>query len=494
MSATELPQRSFRAAITRFTVVGFVALLGVLVSTGVLMAMSQQQTRAIVHTYQVQRELDAIRLTTTALIGVRLSNRLIASHRGTQRAAQLQAALEQSIVRLGQLTNDNPRQQARIPLLMASAARVERKAGLDVPVEAPAGTMSDDPGDVIAALCTAMMDEETRLMDARQALRTELGRDFFIILGLTGVLLAVVAILTYVTVNSYTREIAASRQALHDANTGLEAAVRERTTELMRVNAEIQRFAYIVSHDLRSPLVNIIGFTAEMESATQLLRERLDMALAERPGTVSPQVETAITRDMPEAIAFIGASAKKMDRLINAILQLSRLGRRALNPQWLNLEDVIKAVIDTLQVLVTQAGASIDIVQPMPELLADRVALEQILANLVENAIKYRHTTRKLEVRISAQRVGDRVLIAVADNGRGIDPRDRERVFDLFRRSGVQDQSGEGIGLAHVRALAYRMGGSIALESTLGEGSAFTLTLPVHFQDTRALESGELLQ
>jgi signal transduction histidine kinase len=183
-----------------------------------------------------------------------------------------------------------------------------------------------------------------------------------------------------------------------------------------------------------------------------------------------------------------------MDRLINAILQLSRLGRRTLSPQWLDLDAVIKAVTDTLQLLITQAGASVEIAHPLPELLADRVALEQILGNLIENAIKYRHTTRTLQLRIAAQRVGDRVSIAVADNGRGIAPRDQERVFDLFRRSGVQDQSGEGIGLAHVRALAYRMGGSVALESTLGEGSVFTLTLPVHFQDTRAPENGDLPQ
>ena len=78
-------------------------------------------------------------------------------------------------------------------------------------------------------------------------------------------------------------------------------------------------------------------------------------------------------------------------------------------------------------------------------------------------------------------------MIAVADNGRGIDPRDKQRVFDLFRRSGAQDQQGEGIGLAHVRALAYRLGGSIDLESTLGLGSVFTLTLPVHFQEPQGL-------
>jgi signal transduction histidine kinase len=257
----------------------------------------------------------------------------------------------------------------------------------------------------------------------------------------------------------------------------------------MRANAEIQRFVYIVSHDLRSPLVNIMGFTAEMDSATRSLQGALQQALDTRPVTVAPNIQTIITEDLPEAIDFIRASAMKMDRLISAILQLSRLGRRKLTPEWLDLAAVVQTVTDTLQLLVNEAMATIEIVRPMPELLCDRVAVEQILANLIENAIKYRDSDRRLHIRVSATRVGDRVMIDVADNGRGIDPRDKDRVFDLFRRSGIQDQPGEGIGLAHVRAIAYRLSGSISLDSTPGAGSTFTLVLPIHFSETSGLQA-----
>ncbi len=208
---------------------------------------------------------------------------------------------------------------------------------------------------------------------------------------------------------------------------------------------------------------------------------------ADRPPAAAPSALALLTEEMPEAIDFIRASAQKMDRLINAILQLSRLGRRALAPEWLDLEALVGDVTSTLQLLISQAGATVAIAQPMPALHCDRVALEQILANLVENAIKYRQVGRALQIRIAAERVGDRVIIAVADNGRGIDARDSERVFDLFRRAGPQDQPGEGIGLAHVRALAYRLNGSISLDSALGTGSTFTLTLPVHFDDVEGL-------
>ena len=101
------------------------------------------------------------------------------------------------------------------------------------------------------------------------------------------------------------------------------------------------------------------------------------------------------------------------------------------------------------------------------------------MSNLVENALKYLKPGRPGVIRVTAAREGPRMLVRIADNGRGIDPRDHERIFDLFRRSGRQDQPGEGIGLAHVRTLAYRLGGTINVASQLDEGATFTIDLPL---------------
>ena len=101
----------------------------------------------------------------------------------------------------------------------------------------------------------------------------------------------------------------------------------------------------------------------------------------------------------------------------------------------------------------------------MPTLVSDRVAVEQILSNLVENAVKYLSPDRAGRIVVARAHRGPRRIIEVADNGRGIAATTMQRVFDLFRRSGTQDQPGEGIGLAHVRALAYRLGGTIDLAS-----------------------------
>ena len=232
-----------------------------------------------------------------------------------------------------------------------------------------------------------------------------------------------------------------------------------------------------------------MGFTSELESAARELHGEFHQAQTDHPEMNLGLAKNIIDEDLPEAIHFIRSSTQKMDRLINAILKLSRVGRRLLAPEWLDLEKLVHGVIETLQILINQSEATVDIAHPMPEIFCDRVALEQILANLIENAIKYRQKGRALHIGISAERHGDRVAITVVDNGRGIDPRDKDRVFDLFRRSGTQDQPGEGIGLAHVRALAYRMNGTIRLESTPGTGSTFTLTLPMHFSEIQDLQA-----
>ena len=149
------------------------------------------------------------------------------------------------------------------------------------------------------------------------------------------------------------------------------------------------------------------------------------------------------------------------------------------NSSWgLALEQIVRGIHDSMAHRLDETGATIDIDGALPAIVSDRVAIEQILSNLIENAVKYRHPSRPVAVKVSGGSSGDRAWIEVADNGRGIDPRDHERVFDLFRRSGTQDQPGEGIGLAHVRALAYRLGGTITLRSALGEGATFRVSLP----------------
>jgi PAS domain S-box-containing protein len=257
----------------------------------------------------------------------------------------------------------------------------------------------------------------------------------------------------------------------------LAEALADRVGELDAANDEIQRFAYIVSHDLRAPLVNILGFTSELEGAKDQL-DRFYRAVAERnPELVTPETRIAIETDLAEAIGFIRSSSSKMDRLIAAILKLSREGRRVLAPERIDMGQLLEGQRQSIAHQLNERDAKL-IIKDVPDLTSDRLAVEQIFGNLIENAVKYLLADRPGRIAVSGRDIGAYIRYEVADNGRGIDPKDFERIFDLFRRSGVQDLPGEGIGLAHVRALVRRLGGTISVSSQLGEGSVFTVTLP----------------
>ena len=296
--------------------------------------------------------------------------------------------------------------------------------------------------------------------------------------ALGGVLILVLAGASAWLIRRYIYEVQGARNALDRLNAGLENQVRVRTFELTRANEEIQRFAYIVSHDLRAPLVNVMGYTAELEQAGRIIDKQMTAVETKAPKLVERDALTAVREDVPEAIGFIRASTEKMDRLINAILKLSREGRRNLVPEQLDMTVMVRNIADSVSHQTHAAGAEI-VVEPLPGLESDRLSIEQVLGNLIDNAVKYLDASRPGRIVVTGEQIADGwIVYRVADNGRGISDRDHERIFELFRRSGKQDRPGEGLGLAFVRNSVRRLGGDITVESELGKGSTFTLKFP----------------
>jgi signal transduction histidine kinase len=277
----------------------------------------------------------------------------------------------------------------------------------------------------------------------------------------------------------HTRDLERARAEVVALNVTLEERVRERAGDLARANDEIQRFAYIVSHDLRSPLVNVMGFTSELETGLAAVRAYVDKVPAS-DDALAREAIAAVEVEMPEAIGFIRSSTSKMDTLINAILRLSREGHRVLNPEKVDMASLIETAADSVRHQLGENGGEIEVARPMPEVNSDRLALEQIFGNLIDNAVKYLDPERAGRIVVRGRETRTGVEYEVEDNGRGIPPEDHERIFELFRRSGAQDRPGEGIGLSHVRALVRRLGGSISVESSLGKGAIFRVRLPSH--------------
>ena len=291
----------------------------------------------------------------------------------------------------------------------------------------------------------------------------------------------------------YTRQLVQAQGEVKALNLGLEEQVRERTADLGRANEEIQRFAYVVTHDLRAPLVNIMGFTSELEGSLGAIQNfiRSSNENTSSAADQNQQARIAAFEELPEAIGFIRSSTRKMDSLINAILKLSREGRRMLKPEPIRLDALLKSTAENVQHQVAEAGGAVEIEAKVPPVISDRLALEQIFSNLLDNAVKYRAPQRPLKIQIHASEVrGQRILIEVKDNGRGIAKPDHERVFDLFRRSGAQDRPGEGIGLAHVRTMIRNLGGDITLTSELEQGTTMKLNLPKDLRSVMPTQTG----
>lgn len=277
----------------------------------------------------------------------------------------------------------------------------------------------------------------------------------------------------------HVRDLSRAREEVVALNAGLEERVNERTQDLIRANQEIQRFAYIVTHDLRAPLVNIMGFLSELETSIKSVSAYV---MADERSPTEDEIREArlaIDEDLPEAMGFIRSSTRKMDALINAILKISRDGRRKLQPERIDLKTLIEASLATVHHQMAEGGGETQISGRIGSVISDRFSLEQIFGNLFDNAVKYQMPGRPLDLTVDLRPDGPRhVRIEVRDNGRGIGEQDLERVFELFRRAGEQDQKGEGIGLAHVRSLIRNLGGDVTVESELGKGSAFILSLP----------------
>lgn len=274
-------------------------------------------------------------------------------------------------------------------------------------------------------------------------------------------------------------DITARAQAeadLRQAHEVLEQRVQERTAALADANEEVKRFAYIVSHDLRAPLVNLKGFTGELRLAHTVLGRALPDALPHLPPQQAAEIQRVLEQDIPEALDFINASVTRMDTLIRAVLQLSRVGHRAFDLECVDSAALVQETLQSLAHQLAQHAVQVS-VGTLPQVRADRTAMAQVLGNLLSNAVHYLEPGRPGEIAITGERQEHATVFTVRDNGRGIAQEDIAAVFEPFRRVGRQDVPGEGMGLAYVRALVRRHGGEITCTSTLGVGSTFTFTI-----------------
>ncbi len=253
-----------------------------------------------------------------------------------------------------------------------------------------------------------------------------------------------------------------AEKALRRAHDDLENQVQERTIELRhktkeleRSNAELEQFAYVASHDMQEPLRMVSSYV-------QLLGRRY---------------KDKLDKDADEFIAYAVDGATRMQQLINDLLTYSRVGTKGKPFEPTDSETVFKLATDNLKVAIEESGAVITH-NSLPNVMADSSQLIQLLQNLIGNGIKFRGE-EPLKINVSAAKKENEWLFSVSDNGIGIDPKHKERIFQIFQRlHSSNEYQGTGIGLAVSKKIVERHGGRIWVESEPGKGSTFYFTIP----------------
>ena len=254
-----------------------------------------------------------------------------------------------------------------------------------------------------------------------------------------------------------------------------EAELQRFAADLAEKNKELETIVYTVSHDLRSPLVNVQGFGKQLNRACDKI---VAAVAAGRDGQVSAaELKAPVEVAIPQALRFINAGVNKMEMLLNGLLRFSRLGRIAFTIQPLDMNVLVSEILAAMRFQIDDTHAEVQ-VEPLPGCMGDRAQTSQAFANLLDNAIKYRDPSRPLRIRVGGSIADGMAVYTVADNGIGIAPGHQVKAFEIFHRLNPESGSGEGLGLTIAQRVLEREDGKIWIESQEGVGSTFYVALP----------------
>jgi PAS domain S-box-containing protein len=238
---------------------------------------------------------------------------------------------------------------------------------------------------------------------------------------------------------------------------------KEKERQIEEKNAELERFIYTVSHDLKSPLVTISSFLGYLET----------------------DIKSGNDPRIQQDIGYIRTAADKMGQLLTELLELSRVGRVIAKPVRVEFREVVLEALQLVAGHIAERGVQVTVAESPAVLCADRSRLVEIWQNLVENSVKYMGDQAEPLIEIGVEEHGESVQFFVRDNGMGIDPRHADKIFGLFEKLDKQSE-GTGLGLALVKRIVEMFGGTVWVESEgTGRGSCFRFTLPEVLADGR---------
>jgi signal transduction histidine kinase len=234
----------------------------------------------------------------------------------------------------------------------------------------------------------------------------------------------------------------------------LEDRVKERTEELARKNAEMERFVYTVSHDLRTPLISMSGFL----------------------GFLKQDAEKGDMKRVDEDFRIVSDAITKMDKLLQDTLELSRIGRIVNPPENVPFGEIVSEALAQSSAKLSSKNVRVTVEDDLPIVQVDRIRLVEVLVNLLENSVKYMGDQPQPRIEIGKRLDCENMVLFVRDNGIGIEPIRHDKVFELFYKVDKKSE-GSGAGLAIVKKIIEVHGGKIWIESDLGKGCTVCFTL-----------------
>ncbi|MFT5166267.1 MAG: signal transduction histidine kinase [Saprospiraceae bacterium] len=305
---------------------------------------------------------------------------------------------------------------------------------------------------------TQRKETENQLLKEQQAKSEAVIKQRTIIgfaVAVTLILMSIIAFILF----SLNRQKNRYSQRLEDEVTNRTSDLEETNVKLRESNRELERFAYIASHDLKEPLRNIMSFT-------KLIERRL------------PQ-EVKLDKNIEEYMSYIVNNTNQMHQLIEDVLEYSRIDNTKPLSETIEVKDVVSSVSNVLNSTLKEQNVILNI-GDLPRVKANASQLFLVLKNLIENGVKYNKSQHPLISIYSIQKNGLHE-ITVADNGIGIEEQYNNRIFGMFKRlHNREEYQGSGLGLSICKKIIQNLGGDIWVESTYGEGSKFIFTLPVY--------------